>query len=106
MSAIIREKGTGTVLARGEIGAEAVKYEGNLYFDPAAVEQGVLKVTERTYTCPVKGVANWVDFVGPDGATARNVSWVYPEPKPGHELIRGRFGFYLGNRGGTQQGEE
>ena len=43
---------------------------------------------------------------GPDGATARNVSWVYAEPKAGHELIRGRYGFYVGNRGATQQGEE
>jgi len=29
------------------------------------------------------------------------VAWVYPEVKPGHELIRGRYGFYAGSRGGT-----
>lgn len=106
MSVIIREKETGTVLAKGEIGAEAIKYEGNLYFDPSAVESGVLQVTERIYTCPVKGIANWVDFIGPGGSTTRNVAWVYPEPHRGHELIRGRYGFYVGNRGATVQGEE
>lgn len=106
MSVVIRERATSTVLARGEIGSEAVKYEGNLYFAPDAVEQGVLQVTERTYSCPVKGVAKWVDFVSPDGGTTRNVSWVYPTPSAGHELIQGRYGFYAGNRGATVQDEE
>lgn len=103
MSIIIKEARTGIVLAQGEQGSDVVGYEGNLYFVPSAVNQGVLKVTERTYTCPHKGTCNWVDYAGPDGASVRDVAWVYPRVKPGHELIQGRFGFYAGSRGSTRQ---
>src|SRR3954451_7626440 len=103
MSVSILEKDTGVVLARGEMGSDVVTYEGNLYFDPNRVERDVLKVTERTYTCPYKGTCNWVDYVGPDGKTVKDVAWVYPSPKPGHEVIKDRFGFYAGSRGATRQ---
>jgi uncharacterized protein (DUF427 family) len=103
MSVTIREKGTGANLARGELGADVLSYEGHLYFAPAAVERGVLRVTDRTYTCPYKGTCNWVDYVGPDGTAVPDVAWVYPDPKPGHEAIKGRFGFYAGSRGATRQ---
>ena len=56
MSVIIREKESETVLAEAEeMGRDVIGYEGNLYFDPAAVVGGVLQVTEKTYTCPVQG---------------------------------------------------
>jgi len=103
MSIIIREKESGTSLAEGEPGPEVLTYEGNLYFDPGAVHPEVLKVTERTYTCPMKGTCHWVDFVGPDGRTVRDVAWVYATPKPGHESIGGRFGFYATTRGTTRR---
>ena len=103
MSIIIRESRSGTVLAQGEQGAEVVSYEGNLYFVPTAVNQAALRVTERTYTCPHKGTCNWVDLVGTDGSVVRDVAWVYPKVKPGHEVIEGRFGFYAGSRGATRQ---
>jgi uncharacterized protein (DUF427 family) len=104
MSITIREMASGTALAESEEGPSLAKYEGNWYFDPAAVRTGVLRVTDRTYTCPYKGTCNWVDYVGPDGRTVRDVAWVYPEVKPGHELIRGRYGFYAGSRGTTVEG--
>jgi uncharacterized protein (DUF427 family) len=100
----IREASTGTVLAHGQQGSDVVGYEGNLYFTPATVNQSVLQITERTYTCPYKGTCNWVDFVGPDGTRVRDVAWLYPRVKPGHEQIAGRFGFYSGDRGSTRQG--
>jgi uncharacterized protein (DUF427 family) len=103
MSIIIREARTGIELARGGEGVEVVGYEGNLYFTPTTVNQQVLLVTERTYTCPYKGTCNWVDFVGPDGGIVSDVAWVYPQVKPGHEVIRGRFGFYAGVRRATRQ---
>ena len=96
MSIIIKEARTGTVLAQGEQGSDVIGYEGNLYFVPSAVNQGVLTVTQRTYTCPYKGTCNWVDYTGPGGSVIRDVAWVYPQVKPGHELIQGRFGFYAG----------
>jgi uncharacterized protein (DUF427 family) len=104
MSVTIKEKSTGTPLASAEPGAGLDKYEGNWYFDPASVKTDALKITERTYTCPYKGTCNWVDFVGPDGATVQDVAWVYPTPKPGHELIKDRYGFYAGTRGATTEG--
>ena len=101
MSITIREKDSGTALAEAEEGPSLAKYEGNWYFEPAAVRSDVLRITERTYTCPYKGTCNWVDFVGPDGRTVKDVAWVYPQVNAGHELIQGRFGFYAGRRGGT-----
>lgn len=100
---IIREKDSGTILAEAEPGDRVIPYEGNLYFDPTAVHAEVLKLTERTYTCPYKGTCHYVDYVGPDGRTARDVAWVYANPKPGHEVIKGRYGFYAGARGATRQ---
>ncbi len=101
MPVIIRERESGSVLAQADLGTSLTKYEGNWYFDPVAVEQSVLKVTDRTYTCPQKGTCNWVDYVAPDGRTVRDVAWVYPEVKAGHETIKGRYGFYAGSRSGT-----
>jgi uncharacterized protein (DUF427 family) len=103
MSVTIREKGSGSVLARGDLGADVVSYEGNLYFAPGVVERDVLRVTDRTYTCPYKGTCNWVDYVGPDGKTVKDVAWLYPSPKAGHEVIKDRYGFYAGSRGATRQ---
>ena len=99
----IRERDSGAVLAQGEPGATVIEYEGNLYFDPAAVDPKALRITDRTYTCPVKGTCNWVDFVAPDGRTVPDVAWIYPQTKPGHESIRGRYGFYSGTRKSTWQ---
>ena len=42
-------------------------------------------------------------FVAPDGTRVRDVAWVYPLVKTGHESIQGRFGFYAGARGSTRQ---
>ena len=104
MSIVIREKTSGTVLAEAPAqGPDVITYEGNLYFAPAAVAGGILRKTDRTYTCPMKGTCGWVDYVGPEGATVANVAWVYDDPKPGHEAIKGRFGFYAGSRGPTRQ---
>jgi uncharacterized protein (DUF427 family) len=105
MSITIREKESGTTLAEAEEGPGVEKFEGNWYFDPSSVKADVLKVTERTYTCPIKGTCNWVDYVGPDGRTVKDVAWVYPKVKPGHEKIQGRFGFYAGRRGATVEGK-
>ncbi len=103
MSITIKEPTTDAVLARAEEGEQVFKFEGNWYFDPASVAQGALVTTDRTYTCPSKGTCHWVDFVGPDGATVKDVAWVYARTKPGHEKIAGRYGFHAGTRGGTRQ---
>jgi uncharacterized protein (DUF427 family) len=103
MSVTIRERESGALLAQTEVGPGLAEYEGNWYFDPTAVQAGVLRVTERTYTCPYKGTCNWVDYVAPDGRSVRDVAWVYPKVKPGHEVIEGRYGFYAGSRNATKE---
>ena len=104
MAIIIREQASGTPLAQADPGPSLTKYEGNCTSNASAVDASLLKVTDRTYTCPHKGTCNWVDFVAPDGRTVRDVAWVYPDVKPGHETIKGRYGFYAGSRGGTAEG--
>lgn len=104
MPITIRENQSSTMLAQAEPGPDLIQYEGYWYFAPTTVNQAVLKVTDRTYTCPYKGTCNWVDYVDPQsGREARNVAWTYPNTKPGHESIVGRFGFYPGQAGGTRQ---
>jgi hypothetical protein len=41
--------------------------------------------------------------VGPQGATVRDVAWVYPRVKPGHEVIEGRYGFYAASGAATRR---
>jgi uncharacterized protein (DUF427 family) len=103
MTIAILEKESDHVLAKGEAGENAIKYQGNWYFDASVVDQSLLVVTTRTYTCPVKGTCNWVDFVDSSGRTVKDVAWVYPKTLTGHEVIIGKFGFYAGSRNGTKQ---
>ena len=92
----------GTPLAQAEVGPTWPSTKATGTSTPA-VQADVLRVTERTYTCPYKGTCNWVDYVGPDGRTVRDVAWVYPKVKPGHEVIQGRYGFYAGSRNATRE---
>src|SRR5438105_1931618 len=101
MAVAIRENHSGAVLALAEIGSGAIKHDGNWYFNPEAVDREALRVTARTYTCPVKGTCYWVDYVAPDGRVVPDVAWVYDDPKSGHEVIKGRYGFYGSTQGGT-----
>ncbi|SIO43769.1 Nucleotidyltransferase [Singulisphaera sp. GP187] len=103
MGVIIREKNSGTPLAEAVAGRGLLTYEGNLYYDSRLVNHQVLRVSDRTYTCPVKGTCHWVDFVDPQGQLVQDVAWVYADPKSGHEAIKDRFGFYAGARGATRQ---
>ena len=103
MSITIREKASGSTLAEADEGAGVVAFEGNWYFDPTAVRDDLLRTTDRTYTCPFKGTCHWVDYVGTDGKTVADVAWVYADPKPGHDAIKGRYGFHAGTRGSTTQ---
>jgi uncharacterized protein (DUF427 family) len=91
---------SGEVLAQGAEPEEVLHLEGNWYFDPARVNAQALEVTERTYTCPYKGICFWVDYVGFEGRI-HEVAWVYREPMAGYEKIAGRYGFYSNDRAGT-----
>nr|ABV27226.1 protein of unknown function [Chloracidobacterium thermophilum] len=100
MKVTIKERSTGTVIATTDDPNHVLAFEGNWYFAPSAVNQAVLKVTAKTYTCAYKGTCNWVDF--DDGLrTTAQVAWVYPNPKPGYEHIAGWYGFYAGSSQAT-----
>lgn len=110
----IQEAGTGMVLARGVLGRDVVKYQGGLYFRAeAVVARESLRLTERTARSATLGVSRWLDLVvdkepaaegGREAAVrVRGVGWVYEEPGPGHEVLRGRYGFHPGRRGMTRQ---
>lgn len=101
MAFIIQSKLNNQVIARGHEEEDTVfLLEDNWYFDPSAVDMTYLKVTERKYTCPYKGVCFWVDLEMP-GLKARNIAWIYDNPMAGYERIKNRIGFYSRETNGT-----
>ena len=83
----------GRVLARARGPKDVIELEGNFYFHPDCVDRDALQLTDRTYTCPYKGVCLWVDLKG-DPVSIPDCAWVYPRPKPGFRRITGWYGFY------------
>jgi len=74
--------------------------EGHWHFQPAHVNLMFLKPNSRAFVCPYKGQAIWYDLMIP-GLTVENIAWVYPNPKPGFEQIKGLIGFYSRETSGT-----
>ncbi len=101
MNLIVKERSSGDVIASGAENETVKVFEGNWYFKPDVVEMHYLRVTERTYTCPYKGLCYWIDVQTPDGALTQNVGWIYLQPKPGYEFIKDQIGFYARNTYGT-----
>jgi uncharacterized protein (DUF427 family) len=100
MPLTIKARTTGAVIATGKAEETVIPFEGNWYFAPENVNMQHLKVTQRTYTCPYKGVCFWIDLATPNGY-AQNIAWVYNNPKPGYEFIKDQIGFYARNTSGT-----
>ena len=98
---IIKDRTRDEPIAEASLDIGAFKFEGNYYFTPDAVHMDHLIVTDRIYTCPYKGHANWIDLQTEQGVI-NDVAWVYPTPKPGYEQIAGYIGFYDGTRTGTE----
>lgn len=74
---------------------DVVTVDGNAYFPPDSVPEGVLQPSNTTSLCPWKGVASYYDVhvdeqVIPDGA------WTYRHPLPLARRIRGRVAFWNG----------
>lgn len=101
MSLSIKNRTTGNVIAAGEESKTVRVFEGNWYFAPETVNTAGLEITERTYTCPYKGVCYWIDLVGADGSRTQNVGWIYRQPKAGYEFIQDQYGFYARPTAGT-----
>lgn len=95
----IIEKSTGTVLADAS-GDQVHKIEGNWYVDASAVSPS-LQMSSHDYTCPYKGKCYYADFVA-EPRRVFDVAWVYGDPKPGWEHIKGKYGFYAGDAKNTR----
>ncbi len=101
MTFIIKERTNGEIIAAAQDNHAVRVFEGNWYFKPEAVNMQHLKVTDRTYTCPYKGVCHWIDLETPAGVKAQNVAWVYRDPKPTYEFIKDQIAFYTRPSTGT-----
>ncbi len=92
---------TQSVIAEGHTRQNEVRmFENNWYFEPEAVDMTHLVISDRTYNCPYKGIANWLDYVSPE-LTAKNVGWIYQEPLPTYNFTKGQIGFYARATAGT-----
>jgi uncharacterized protein (DUF427 family) len=94
MNLIVKERSSGDVIASGIEHVTVQVFEGNWYFHRDVVNMEYLRVTERTYTCPYKGLCYWVDVENLNGVRTQNVAWIAPHPKPGYEFLKDQVGFY------------
>lgn len=91
---VIRNKYTDEVIASGSSADDTARvFEGAWYFPTDRVDTSQLKLTERTYNCPYKGICYWYDMDTPDG-NARNIAWVYQNPLPNYAQYAGWIAFY------------
>ena len=82
----------GTLLAESDA---TVVVEGNHYFPPAAVADGVLQPSDKHTVCPWKGTASYYDVVA-GGQVNPDAAWYYPEPKEAAAEIVGHVAFWRG----------
>jgi uncharacterized protein (DUF427 family) len=66
----------GTVIAEAP-DADVISIEGNSYFPPASLADGVLAESPTPYTCPRKGPAQYWNVRAAEGAAADG-AWSYP----------------------------
>ncbi len=89
----IKLKSTGEVLAHSSDPEKLIQLEDNWYFHPDEVNQTEMETSDRTYTCPHKGICFWVDIKLKLGYI-NDIAWVYPETLPKYKHIAGWYGFY------------
>ena len=70
----------GTVIAEADE-AELILIEGNKYFPPTSVKEGVLVDSPTPYTCPWKGECQYYTVKVGDRELADR-AWAYPKPYP------------------------
>lgn len=65
------------------------------YILPQHVRLELMTLSPLHTECEYKGTASYYDLAM-DGRTSRNAAWVYTDPAPGYESVRGRIAFYPG----------
>ena len=89
---MVEARWNGHVIARSD---DTVTVEGNHYFPRESVDAAMLRPSDTTSVCPWKGTAHY-HSLEVDGATNRDASWYYPEPKDAAAEIRDRIAFWKG----------
>jgi uncharacterized protein (DUF427 family) len=68
----------GTVIAEADK-EDLISIEGNWYFPPQSVKEGVLESSPTPYTCPWKGACQYYT-VRADGKESVDAAFAYPTP--------------------------
>ena len=71
----------GSVIAEADE-SDLVRIEGNWYWPPVSVSDGVLAESPTAYTCPWKGAAQYYNVTAA-GQTLDDGAWAYPDLRPG-----------------------
>jgi uncharacterized protein (DUF427 family) len=74
---------------------EAIVFDGNHYFPPASLKDEFFSENAKKTVCGWKGECNYMDVIV-DGETNQAAAWVYRNPKPEAEQIRGYVAFWNG----------
>lgn len=81
-----------TVLAESDTVEEV---DGFMYFPRESVNTEYLTDSDKEYTCPNKGEAEYYNATIGD-SEIRNIAWSYPDPNEGFEEIAGHIAFDKG----------
>ncbi|MBT8211644.1 MAG: DUF427 domain-containing protein [Acidimicrobiia bacterium] len=76
-----------------------------IYIPAGDCDTDLLQASPTVTVCEFKGQASYVHLVV-DGVAVENAAWVYRDPRPGYEQIRGCFSFYPGRVDACFVGDE
>lgn len=82
----------GTVIARSD---DTKIVEGNHYFPPDSIVEGVLVESDHSSVCPWKGTASYYT-IEVDGQRNEDAAWYYPAPKDAAAEIKDHVAFWRG----------
>ncbi len=80
----------GVVIA---VSDETIVVEGNHYFPPSSIADGVLTKTTHSTHCPWKGDASYY-LIAVDGKEITKAAWTYETPKDEAAEIKNYVAFY------------
>lgn len=72
-----------------------VEVEGNHYFPPNSITEGVLKESNLSSRCPWKGQASYYS-IEVNGETNKDAAWYYKQPSDAAKEIKDQIAFWRG----------
>ncbi|PPG83037.1 DUF427 domain-containing protein [Rathayibacter sp. AY1H2] len=69
------------VVLADALDSDLISIEGNWYFPPSSIAEGVLVESPTPYTCPWKGECQYFSVQTGDGLK-KDKAWSYPHPYP------------------------